>query len=77
MRCMQPGCRGSIVDGYCDVCGMPAPGGASSAAAASVGGQRPPPFPVRPPGHHRARGGPRPHRPCPRRPWRRTRSGVA
>lgn len=36
MRCLQPGCTGSIVDGYCDVCGMPAPGGAHSAAAASI-----------------------------------------
>ena len=23
MKCQQPGCTGSIVDGYCDVCGMP------------------------------------------------------
>lgn len=23
MRCTQPGCTGRIVDGYCDVCGMP------------------------------------------------------
>ncbi|MFT4166245.1 MAG: tetratricopeptide repeat protein [Microlunatus sp.] len=31
MRCTQPGCTGSIVDGYCDVCGSPGPatGGAS------------------------------------------------
>ncbi len=36
MRCLQPGCTGSIVDGYCDVCGMPSPGGSHSAAAASV-----------------------------------------
>ena len=36
MRCLQPGCTGSIVDGYCDVCGMPSPGGIHSAAAASV-----------------------------------------
>ena len=43
MRCVQPGCSGTIVDGYCDVCGMPAPGGAHSAAAASVGGAPPPP----------------------------------
>jgi serine/threonine-protein kinase PknG len=35
---MQPGCPGRIVDGYCDVCGMPAPGGSLSAAAASVVG---------------------------------------
>lgn len=25
MKCRQPGCTGTIVDGYCDVCGMPAP----------------------------------------------------
>lgn len=23
MKCQQPGCNGTIVDGYCDVCGMP------------------------------------------------------
>ncbi len=22
MKCTQPGCSGTIVDGYCDVCGM-------------------------------------------------------
>jgi serine/threonine-protein kinase PknG len=30
MKCRQPGCTGTIVDGYCDVCGMPGqamPGG--------------------------------------------------
>ena len=28
MKCQQPGCTGTIVDGYCDVCGMaPAEGG--------------------------------------------------
>ncbi|MEA5053514.1 MAG: serine/threonine protein kinase, partial [Propionicimonas sp.] len=27
MKCQQPGCTGTIVDGYCDVCGLPpAPG---------------------------------------------------
>ncbi len=41
MKCVQPGCPGTIVDGYCDVCGMPAPGGAGSAAAASMGGAAP------------------------------------
>ena len=25
MRCTQPGCTGTIVDGYCDVCGSPGP----------------------------------------------------
>ncbi len=28
MKCQQPGCTGTVVDGYCDVCGMP--GGDSS-----------------------------------------------
>ncbi len=28
MKCQQPGCAGTIVDGYCDTCGMaPADGG--------------------------------------------------
>ena len=27
MRCTQPGCTGTIVDGYCDVCGSPGPQG--------------------------------------------------
>ncbi|MEK7422208.1 MAG: serine/threonine protein kinase, partial [Actinomycetota bacterium] len=31
--CTQPACQGSIVDGYCDVCGM----AESSAAAATTG----------------------------------------
>jgi serine/threonine-protein kinase PknG len=36
--CTQPGCTGSIVDGYCDVCGSPGTGGsASSVAPAAVG----------------------------------------
>jgi len=30
MRCTQPGCAGSIVDGYCDVCGMTAESPATS-----------------------------------------------
>lgn len=31
MKCQQPGCTGSIQDGYCDVCGMAAePGGAAT-----------------------------------------------
>ena len=25
MKCTQPGCTGTIVDGYCDVCGSPGP----------------------------------------------------
>lgn len=35
MKCQQPGCTGSIQDGYCDVCGM-APADATSAPAASA-----------------------------------------
>src|SRR5262249_31052993 len=31
--CTQPGCTGTYVDGYCDVCGSPAPDGASSPSA--------------------------------------------
>ncbi len=33
-QCQQPGCTGTIVDGYCDVCGTPA--GAPAAASAAV-----------------------------------------
>lgn len=38
-RCTQPGCTGTILDGYCDVCGMaaasdPVPAAASAAASA-------------------------------------------
>jgi len=36
MRCTQPGCTGSIVDGYCDVCGSP--GAVAGASAVSGGG---------------------------------------
>jgi hypothetical protein len=41
--CTQPGCTGTIVDGYCDVCGSPAgaPAFAPAAAAASVGSSVP------------------------------------
>ncbi|MFZ2165388.1 MAG: hypothetical protein WAV45_07985, partial [Propionibacteriaceae bacterium] len=44
MKCRQPGCTGTIVDGYCDVCGMPGPNGPvtsvtmSSAPAGVQGG---------------------------------------
>ncbi len=31
MRCTQPGCTGTIVDGYCDVCGSPAQSSAPAA----------------------------------------------
>lgn len=33
--CTQPGCTGSIVDGYCDVCGMAGTGGTSAVPAPS------------------------------------------
>ncbi len=51
MKCQQPGCTGTIVDGYCDVCGMPggtgspglvtgagAPSSTNGGAASSTGG---------------------------------------
>ncbi|HEY0454414.1 serine/threonine protein kinase, partial [Actinophytocola sp.] len=33
IACTQPGCTGTIMDGYCDVCGSPAPAGALSPSA--------------------------------------------
>lgn len=36
--CTQPGCSGTITDGYCDVCGMAAAPGASAAVAAAPSG---------------------------------------
>ncbi|TDD59784.1 serine/threonine protein kinase [Kribbella antibiotica] len=33
IACTEPGCTGTIVDGYCDVCGAPAPAGAVSPSA--------------------------------------------
>ncbi|HWD80877.1 MAG TPA: tetratricopeptide repeat protein, partial [Kribbella sp.] len=36
--CTQPGCTGSIVDGYCDVCGSPAAPSAAASAAAPANG---------------------------------------
>jgi serine/threonine-protein kinase PknG len=36
VACSQPGCPGTIVDGYCDVCGMP--GGSPASAVATAGG---------------------------------------
>ncbi len=36
MKCQQPGCTGTIVDGYCDVCGM-APAGGTGATAGPPG----------------------------------------
>ena len=38
-RCAQPGCSGTIVDGYCDVCGTPG-------SAAGVGGSAAAPKPT-------------------------------
>ena len=40
MRCGQPGCGGTIVDGYCDVCGMP-PTAGSMPVGRGVSGSRP------------------------------------
>lgn len=41
MTCTQPGCIGTIVDGYCDVCGSPgAPATAASAPGAPAPGAR-------------------------------------
>jgi len=37
MRCQQPGCTGTVVDGYCDVCGMPPAGVAASVAPPGAG----------------------------------------
>ncbi len=36
-RCTQPGCPGTIVDGYCDVCGSPGLSGPAPAAARPPG----------------------------------------
>jgi serine/threonine-protein kinase PknG len=36
VRCTQPGCPGSIVDGYCDVCGSPGPSGQPTATAVAA-----------------------------------------
>lgn len=38
MKCRQPGCAGNIVDGYCDVCGMP---GQMMPVGAARAGSRP------------------------------------
>ena len=37
MRCTRPGCTGDIVDGYCDVCGLPPTGPDAAAARPSRG----------------------------------------
>ncbi len=42
MKCTQPGCQGTVVDGYCDYCGMPPNARATTSpapAAAARGGQ--------------------------------------
>ncbi len=33
MKCQQPGCTGTVVDGYCDVCGMPPAAGSTTTSA--------------------------------------------
>ena len=35
MTCTQPGCTGTIVDGWCDVCGSPAPATGSGGVAST------------------------------------------
>ncbi len=42
-RCLQPGCTGTIVDGYCDVCGSPGPAATGHASQVSAA---PPPISV-------------------------------
>ncbi|MDO5286775.1 MAG: tetratricopeptide repeat protein [Actinomycetia bacterium] len=69
MRCSQPGCPGTIADGYCDICGMPAPGGAHSAAAASVGGPHVAAVSVRGAPSVRAPAAPRGTPPAPSQPY--------
>ncbi|MFL6063043.1 MAG: tetratricopeptide repeat protein [Friedmanniella sp.] len=34
--CQEPGCGGSYVDGYCDVCGSPAPASAAAGSSAAL-----------------------------------------
>jgi serine/threonine-protein kinase PknG len=36
IKCTQPGCTGTIVDGYCDVCGSPGPAEAPAASSAAA-----------------------------------------
>ncbi|MDN5804029.1 MAG: serine/threonine protein kinase, partial [Microlunatus sp.] len=40
MTCSQPGCPGSIADGYCDVCGSPGRPATAAAATPASTGQR-------------------------------------
>ena len=35
-KCQEPGCTGSILDGYCDVCGTPGAAAAPDVPAASA-----------------------------------------
>ena len=39
MKCAQPGCTGTVVDGYCDVCGLAPTGGAGSGSGPTYAGQ--------------------------------------
>ncbi len=51
MRCDQPGCAGTVVDGYCDVCGSPGPvGGASAVATPTAAPVAPTSLPATPAG---------------------------
>ena len=38
MKCAQPGCSGTIADGYCDVCGSPGPSGRPTPTAVAAPG---------------------------------------
>ena len=38
MKCTQPGCTGTIVDGYCDVCGSPGPAEGSAVPSTVASG---------------------------------------
>ncbi|MDR1387758.1 MAG: protein kinase, partial [Propionibacteriaceae bacterium] len=78
MSCGRPGCPGRIIDGYCDVCGLPPVGsdgsGAGPSVAPSPGPGRPlnhptpTPAPVAPPSPRLSPGrqamGPTPYRPA-------------
>ncbi|MET8159723.1 tetratricopeptide repeat protein [Sphaerisporangium sp. NPDC005289] len=55
-RCTQPGCAGTVVDGYCDTCGMAPVPEAARSSPGSAPAQAPPPggpgAPQSPPGGH-------------------------
>ncbi len=38
VKCRQPGCSGTIVDGYCDICGLPGTAAPAATSAASAAG---------------------------------------